>query len=126
MSQTVRDFEKSWTSTNDLSLKQFYIVKVDPSNDNSVVLAAAGTDKIVGVLQNKPKATSAALVRFLGTTKVIAGGTIARGDRVTSDASGKAITTITNKDVAVGVACQSAVAGDILEIQILGFTPMSL
>lgn len=116
MSQSVRDFEGSLNSTNDLSAKQFFIVKVDVSNDHSVVLAAAGTDPIVGVLQNKPKAAQAALVRFLGTTKVVAGGTVTRGDLVTSDSAGKAVTTTTNKDVAIGRALVSAVAGDIFEI----------
>lgn len=118
MSQAVRDFEKSLTSTNDLSAKMFYIVKVDTANDNSVVLAAAGTDPIVGVLQNKPKATAAAVVRMSGTSKVIAGGTVTRGDLVTSDSNGKAVTTTTNKDVAVGRALSSAVSGDIFEIQL--------
>lgn len=125
MSQSVRDFEVSLASTNDLSTKQFYIVKADTANDHSVVLAAAGTDPIVGVLQNKPKAASAALVRFIGTTKVIAGGTITRGDRVTSDANGKAVTTTTNKDVQLGVALVSAVSGDILEVMLGAFSKQS-
>ena len=116
MAQSIRDFEKSFVSTNDLSAKQYYIVAVDTSNDQSVVLAAAATDPIVGVLQNKPKALQAGLVRFIGTSKVIAGGTITRGDKVTSDSNGKAITTTTNKDTLVGVALSSAVSGDIVEI----------
>lgn len=118
MSQAIRDFEISLTSTNDLSTKQYYIAKVDVSNDHSIVLAAAGTDPIVGVIQNKPKAAQAALIRMLGTTKVIAGGTVTRGDRVTSDSNGKAITTVVNKDAALGIALVSAVAGDIFEIML--------
>lgn len=125
MSQSVRDFEVTLTSTNDLSLKTLYIVKVDTANDHACVLASAGTDPIVGVLQNKPKAGSGALVRFIGTSKVIAGGTITRGDLVTSDANGKAVTTVTNKDVAIGRALVSAVLNDILEIHLAPFGKQS-
>jgi Uncharacterized conserved protein (DUF2190) len=118
MSQEVMGFEKSNVSTNDLSAKQYYIVAVDTSNDSAVVLAAAATDPIVGVLRNKPKAGAAAVYRFLGTSKVIAGGTITRGDFITSDANGKAITTTTASNATLGIALQSAVAGDIFEVQL--------
>lgn len=118
MSQSVRDFEKSNVSTNDLSLKQFYIVAVDTANDSSVILAAAATDPIVGVLQNKPKAAQAAIYRFIGTSKVIAGGTITRGDFVTSDANGKAVTTTSSSNATLGIALMSAVSGDIFEVQL--------
>ena len=120
MAQATRDFEKSFVSTGDLSAAEFVIVKVDVSNDNSVVIAASNTDPIVGVLQNKPKAGKAAVVRWGGSSKVIAGGTITRGDIVTSDSSGHAITTTTNKDVMVGRALMSGVSGDIIEVALTG------
>lgn len=103
-------------STGDLSAAEYVIVKVDVSNDQSVVIAAASTDPIMGVLQNKPKAGEAAVVRWGGSSKVLAGGTITRGDRVTSDGSGHAVTTTTNKDVVLGLALSSAVSGDVVEV----------
>lgn len=118
MSQFVKGFEKSFKSTNDLSTKQYYIVKVDTSNAQSVVLAAAGTDPIVGVLQNKPAAGKMANVQILGTAKVIAGGSVTRGDLVTSDSNGKAVTTTTNKDVILGRALDTAASGDVFEVQL--------
>lgn len=121
MSVSIRDWQKSFKSTNDLSAAEFLIVAQDASNDGSVVAAAASTDPIVGVLQNKPKAGEPALVQWAGSSKVIAGGTVTRGDRVTSDASGHAVTTTTNKAVIVGVALQSAVSGDIFEIALSHF-----
>ena len=126
MSQAIRDFEKSFSSTNDLSAKQYYIVAVDTSNDNSVILGAASTNPIIGVLQNKPKAGAAALVRWAGSSKVVAGGTITRGDRVTTDSTGKAITTTTNKDVVLGIALSSAVVGDVVEVFLNPGIPQSL
>lgn len=118
MSVAIRDFEKSFVSTNDLSAAEFLIVAMDASNDGSVVAAASATDAILGVLQNKPKATEPAVVRMTGTTKVIAGGTITRGNWVTSDASGHAVATTTAGNVLLGRALQSGVSGDIIEVQL--------
>lgn len=125
MSQSVKDFLKSLTATTDLSAAEFVIVKVDTANDQSVVIAAASTDPIIGVLQNKPKAGQIALVQWLGSAKVLAGGTITRGDRVTSDGSGHAVTTTTNKDVQLGVALSSAASGDVVEVFLGAFSKQS-
>jgi hypothetical protein len=118
MSQIIRAFEKSFVSTNDLSAaaNQYCIVKADVSNDQAIVLAAAATDPVVGILVNLPKATKAANVQWLGSCKVIAGGTVTRGDKVTSDSSGHAITTTSSGNTVVGIALSSAVSGDIFEI----------
>lgn len=123
MSQSVRDFERSFTcGATSLATKQFYIVK--QHTDGTMILAAAATDKIVGVLQNKPAVGQAALVRFLGTTKVVAGGTISVGAWVTADSNGKAVATTTDKDVVLGkyLGTASAASGDIIEIQLGIFT----
>lgn len=106
------------TSTNDLSTKQYYLVK--QSSDTNCVISAAGTDKILGALLNKPRAgETAEIAKSSGgaTIKVIAGGTVARGDYLTSDANGKAITTVTAGNVTCGRALQSAVANDIFEME---------
>ncbi len=116
MSQSIRDFEKSFTSTADLSAEPYVVVAVDLSNDNSVVLATADTDPIVGVLQNEPKAGEAALIRFIGTTKVVLGGVVARGDAVTTNATGEGVTTAVAGTAVIGKALDSGVAGDIIEV----------
>ncbi len=114
----IRAFEKSFLSTNDLSAaaNQYTIVKADVSNDESIVLAAAATDPIVGILVNLPKAGKAANVQWLGSCKVLAGGTITRGDKVTANSSGAAITTTSSGNTVVGIALQSAVSGDLFEV----------
>jgi hypothetical protein len=126
MATAVRDFERSFVcGSSTLIAKQFYIVKQD--TDGTVILGAASTDHLVGVLQNKPAVGAAALVRFLGTTKVIAGGTINPGDNVTTDGNGKAVATTTNKDVILGTAILSAAAasGDIIEVMLGSFIAQS-
>ncbi len=123
MTQSVRDFERSFvTGSSTLIAKQYYIVK--QHTDGTLILAAAGADKIVGVLQNKPAVGAAALVRFLGTTKVVSGGTISVGAWVTSDGSGKAVATTSDHDVVLGKFLGSAAAssGDVIEVQLGIFT----
>lgn len=123
MTTAIKDFEKSFVcGATTLIAKRYYAVK--QHTDGTLILAAAGTDKIVGVLQNKPAVGKAAIVRFLGTTKMVAGGTIAVGSWVTSDASGLAVATTTDKDVVIGTYLGSAAAasGDIIEVRLGIFT----
>lgn len=123
MSQSIIQFERSFvTGSASLATKQYYIVK--QHTDGTAILAAAGSDKILGVVQNKPAIGAAALVRFLGTTKVISGGTISVGAWVTSDSAGKAVATTTDHDVVLGkyLGTAAAASGDIIEVQIGIFT----
>jgi hypothetical protein len=116
MSQSVRDFERTFVAAADLSAKQFYIVKLD-SSSNGIALSAAATDVHIGVLQNTPASGEAATVRFLGTSKVVAGAAITKGAYVAADSAGKAAATTTDKDNSIGVALEAAAAdGDIIEV----------
>lgn len=116
MSQSTRDFERSGAAGESLTAKQFYIVQQDASGN--VEVGEGATDLLLGVLQNAPDTGEQATYRFLGTTKVIAGGTVAIGDWVTSDANGKAVATTTDGDIVIGKALQAAVASDIFEVQL--------
>lgn len=113
--------QRTFLSTNDLSAKQFFGVALDASNGNSIVLANAQSNVCIGILQNAPGAGDTAKVRLLGpTTFAIANGTITKGDRVTVDSTGKFITTTTAADQVIGIALESAVAGDRFEIMQVG------
>jgi hypothetical protein len=107
------------TAAADLSAKQFFFVKL--TGDFSVNLAAAATDAPYGVLQDKPTSGQAADVMTRGITKLVAGGTIAAGDRIGTDAAGKAVKKTEGTDTTnyvVGVALQAAVANDIFSADI--------
>lgn len=119
MSQAVRDFERTYEAAADLDTKQYFIIKLDANG--KAALGAGATNLLVGVLQNEPKSGEGALVRHAGTTKVKAGGTIAIGDYVTSDANGKAVATTTAGDVVMGRAIEAAVADDVVEILMTHF-----
>lgn len=119
MTTSIRDFEKSFVcGATTLIAKQYYIVKLH--TDGTIILGAAGTDNLIGVLQNKPAVGAAALVRFGGTSKVIAGGTIAPGAWVTSNSSGQAVATTTDGDVVIGqyLGTANAASGDIIEVRL--------
>lgn len=123
MSQAIRDFEKSFVcGATTLAAKQYYVVK--QHTDGTAILSAAATDKHIGVLQNAPAVGQAALVRFIGTTKVVAGGTISVGAWVTADSAGKVVATTTDKDVVIGtyLGSASASAGDVIEVRLGIFT----
>lgn len=75
----------------DLSLKQFYAVKLDA---NAQVVAAGAGEDAIGVVQNKPKLGEMATVRIAGITKMVAGAAIAAGARVASGAAGKGKTAV--------------------------------
>ena len=91
-----------------------------------IEVAEGATDLVVGVLQNAPYTGEQATYRFGGTTKVISAGTIAIGAMVTTDGSGKAVTTTTEGDVVIGryVGTAAAAASDIIEVQ-MGVTSLA-
>lgn len=123
MAQSIRDFERSFTTgATTLIAKQYYAVK--QHTDGTLILAAAGTDKLLGILQNKPAVGAPGLVRFAGTSKAVSGGVITVGAWVTSDANGALVATTTDKDVVIGkyLGTASAAAGDIIEVQLGIFT----
>ena len=115
MATELPGLDLSMTVGSDLSAKQFYLVKLSAAR--TVALASAAADAVIGVLQDKPAASGrAALVRVHGLSKVVAGGTIAAGDRLTSDTAGKAIVQAASAGVnngIVGIAVEAAVASDI-------------
>lgn len=109
--------ERSFKAGADLSAKQYYIVKLD-STQNQVVVATAATDKLLGVLLNNPVSGQEARVHMnTGTVKVVAGAAIALGAYVTAGGAGKGAATTTDKDKCIGIALEAALAdGDIIEV----------
>ena len=119
----------SMTSAADLRTKQYYFVKISSSRTVNIGTLGAA----FGVLQNKPNTGEFATIRNRGISKVIAGGTIAAGDRITSDSAAKAIKlTPFASSIAdayydhCGIALESAVAGDIFSMECDGPTPVQI
>ncbi|MFI8696757.1 capsid cement protein [Dietzia maris] len=99
-----------------LSGKRYHIVKLN--SDGKVVLAAAATDAIIGVLDNEPKAGETAevvTVNGQGTFRVKAAAIIAKDAFITSDANGQAVATTTAGNRVIGRAVRAFAAGEIGE-----------
>lgn len=93
---------------------------VKPGADNTkVVVGAAATDKVIGVSDNLGAASGETLDVILdGIALVKAGGTIAMGDLVASDATGQGVATTTATHRWIGVAMEDAVSGDLFGVRI--------
>lgn len=121
MSQSIKDFERTGVAGESLTAAKYHIVQLDSSGD--IEIGEGNTDLLVGVLQNKPASGGAALYRFAGTTKIVAGGAVTLGDYITCKSDGRALTTTTDKDVIVGRALETCTTdGDIIEMQLSIFT----
>lgn len=85
------------------------------SADYTVVKATAATDKSIGTADSLDKAAGEMVDMGVGDVhEVRLGGTVTRGDALTSDANGKAITTTTVGHRAIGFAEQSGVLDDVI------------
>jgi hypothetical protein len=99
------------------AISKYRIVKFG-SADGAVVQAAAATDKLVGVTTALDAASTDARVDVIraGIAEVEYGGNVTRGDLLTADANGKAITATAaagSNVRTIGVAEVSGVSGDI-------------
>ena len=98
------------------AISAFTLVKPGAS-DLTVLAAAAVADSIIGVTTDISAALGERLDVILeGVADVLYGGTVARGDYLTSDASGRAVTATPaagiNNNV-IGRALVSGVLGDV-------------
>lgn len=99
----------------DLSAKRYYLAKQNAAGE--AVLSAAGTDRSIGPIYEPNDDATDVAVAVSGQPKVLAGGTIGEGDRLTSDANGKAVATTTPGDYVFGEAMEEAAAGEIFQFR---------
>lgn len=114
MSQFVDGGNKGYVAT--AALADGVIVKI---SSGQVVIATAATDKFIGVTVGAIAAGETGTIRLrsaAGTMKVKAGGTIAVGDKLTSNGSGVAIATVTSGNEILGMALEAGASGDFVEV----------
>lgn len=90
------------------------------ADDDTLSQATASTESLVGIFQHTTSAVGEEVrVMLDGISRVKLGGTVARGDRLTSDANGKAVAigvvAGTNYN-SIGTALASGVADDIIPV----------
>lgn len=93
------------------------LVKLSATTDGQVLAAAAVGDKLIGVSTDIAAAINERCDVILeGAADVLYGGAVTRGDLLTSDATGRAVTAAPGAGVnnsVIGRALVSGVAGDI-------------
>lgn len=93
------------------------------TDDDHVIAAAGVSDALIGVSGSLAAAAAEARIDITlsGIAEVEYGGTVTRGDLLTADASGKAVSAApaagTNNRI-IGIAMLSGVAGDIGSVHI--------
>lgn len=90
------------------------------SDDDTVTMASSATDSLVGISDLGADAIGDRLdVVMDDIAEVEFGGTITRGDPITSDANGKAIKATVAGSRIIGFAMVSGVVGDIGTVNIV-------
>jgi len=92
------------------------------ADDDTFSQATAATEDLCGIFQHTT-VTAGDEVRVMldGISRVVLGGTVARGGLLTSDANGKAVAigaVAATNYASIGRAMASGVAGDIISVQL--------
>lgn len=114
MSQNINSIHtETFIAGADMSALRNRFVKV--SADNTVILATANGDSIIGVQEDIPFAAAGAQVGvcLLGTPQICSGASFAAGAKLTSNGSGKAVAATTGQAYHA-IAIQAATAADEL------------
>ena len=112
------EIRQTFVAGADLSAKQYTFITcngVTADGENRTVVSPAAGGKVDGVVINNPQNTRAATVVVFGRTKVKAGGAIAAGAEVQTDANGRVVAA-TGTNIRVGKALEAAVANQIITI----------
>lgn len=100
------------------AISPYRIVKPGAA-DSAVLQGAAATDALVGVcMEVGPASGERVDIIVSGVAEVQLGGTVARGDWITSNGTGQGIATTTAANQVIGRALASGVANDIIPVLI--------
>lgn len=106
----------SFTAENDLSAKQFFLMELGASA-GQVDVCDGATDRVVGVLINKPEAGEVAEVQVFGIAKAVASAAITKGATVGTTNAGKLVAKTADADFICGIALEAAAADlDVISI----------
>ena len=90
-----------------------YLIAKHGADDDTYSQASAATDTLVGIFQVITTAAGqSARIMKMGISNVVYGGAVTRGDPLTSDANGKAVTAALGQNI-IGFATVSGVLNDV-------------
>lgn len=105
------------TIDTDLSDKEYYLVNLETTGEKIVNIAAGATAPVFVLCEGGDGSTTSlkGTIALSGRVKVKLGGTVAAGDKLTSNGSGLAITTTTDTNNFGLIALEDGVANDIID-----------
>jgi hypothetical protein len=117
MANEIPGLMHTYVAGADLSTHQYKAVIASTTAAKQCLLAGAAATGILGVLQNKPASGRPGTVMLNGRTKAVYGATVAAGDPLATDASGRFIPAAANPRVAI--ALEAGAVNEIHSIQLL-------
>ena len=98
----------------DLSASQYRFV--EQTNTGAVTVCDTAGEKALGVLQNDPALGQAATIAYGGIVRVEAGGVIAIGDNIATDALGRAVNATNGQTILGEAMSATSAAGQIVSV----------
>ena len=104
--------EKAGKST--AAVATAYTICKPGADDDTFSLATGATDSLIGIFQHTTSVAGASvrIAMNSGISSLVYGGTVTRGDPLTSDSLGRGITAVAGQNI-IGYATVSGVVGDI-------------
>lgn len=94
------------------------------ADDSHVAVSSAATDSHIGVVEHTTSvAEETVRVVLAGIAEVRLGGTVTRGNQITSNASGYGVVAVAG-DCVIGRALASGVANDVIPVMLYGGAPV--
>lgn len=104
-------YDESFVAYGSLQSSQFCFVKLGASKRADI--CAVSGEIHVGILQNNPKSGEDAVVRMLGKSKILLGGSCSAGAAICTDHNGAGLAcTLGSGDYTLAMMAESGVAGD--------------
>lgn len=91
---------------------QYDLVEVNSTADQAVLASVLG-QSVMGVLTNDPASGEACSIAYAGISKVRYGGTVAKGDLLVANASGRAVAASAGGQYVIGRALVAGANGEI-------------
>ena len=96
-----------------------YTIAKFGANDDTMIPAAAATDPSTGIFQHNAESGTEVRVMLTGISRLKLGGSVTRGAKLTSDATGQGVAAApaagSNVQV-IAIAMASGVSGDIIPV----------
>lgn len=102
------------------SYDYFLCVKVSGTAGDTITPVTAATDLVLGIAQQRVAVADinsyGVDIRLYGISKVVAGGTVAFGDKLRPDTSARGVVTTTAGQQTFGIALGGGVVGDVIDV----------